>query len=103
MTDILVIDDTTYETHIPRNALRRGGARPDPEAVKAIIPGTIVEIRVKPGDRVREGDTLLLLDAMKMHNEVCSPVNGTVRELATARGDRVEKGQLLVKLLRDRQ
>jgi len=97
----LVIDDTAYETEIPGNSLRRGRPAADPEIVKAFIPGTIVAVRTKTGERVREGDTLLLLDAMKMHNEVCSAVNGVVRELLVATGDKVEKGQLLVRLRKD--
>ncbi len=101
MAGRLVIDDTAYETEIPENSLKRGRTSPDLETVKAIIPGTIVDVRVKAGDRVRAGDTLLLLDAMKMHNEVCSPLNGIVRELAVTRGERVEKGQLLVRLMKD--
>lgn len=101
MAPRLVIDDTGYETEIPGNALKRGRHADDPEIVKAFIPGTIVAVRTKVGEKVREGDTLLLLDAMKMHNEVCSAVNGVVREIHVSTGDRVEKGQLLVRLLRD--
>jgi len=101
MVSKLVIDDTAYETEIPGNALRRGRPAADPEIVKAFIPGTIVAVRTKTGERVREGDTLLLLDAMKMHNEVCSAVNGVVRELLVTTGDKVEKGQLLVRLRKD--
>jgi biotin carboxyl carrier protein len=101
MASTLVIDDTAYETELPENALKRGRAAADPEIIKAFIPGTIVAVRTKVGERVRAGDTLLLLDAMKMHNEVCSTVNGVVRELQVTTGDKVEKGQLLVRLRKD--
>ncbi len=96
----LIIDDTHYETEIPDKALGRGRGLPDPEMVRAFIPGTIVEVMARAGARVGEGDTLLLLDAMKMHNEVCSPFDGTVRDVLVSRGDRVEKGQLLVRLMK---
>jgi len=101
MVSKLVIDDTAYETEIPGNSLRRGRPAADPEIVKAFIPGTIVAVRTKTGERVREGDNILLRDAMKMHNEGCSAVNGVVRELLVATGDKVEKGQLLVRLRKD--
>jgi biotin carboxyl carrier protein len=100
MSAKLIIDDTHYETEVPDKALNRGHGLPDPEMVKAFIPGTIVDVMVRGGSRVREGDTLLLLDAMKMHNEVCSPFDATVRDVLVSRGDRVEKGQLLVRLIK---
>ena len=101
MSSKLVIDDTAYETEVPENSLKRGRPAADPEVIKAFIPGTIVAIRAKAGDKVREGNVLLLLDAMKMHNEVCSAVNGVVRDILVTTGDRVEKGQLLVRLRKD--
>ncbi len=101
MASKLVIDDTGYETEIPENSLKLGRPPADPEIIKAFIPGTIVAVRTKVGEKVREGDALLLLDAMKMHNEVCSTVNGVVRELLVTTGDKVEKGQLLIRLRKD--
>jgi len=50
------------------------------------MPGRVVEIRVKEGDRVRKGDVLLVLEAMKMRNELPSPADGTVREIRVAAG-----------------
>jgi biotin carboxyl carrier protein len=97
MADKLIIDDTGYETVIPENALRKHLYH-DPEEVKAFIPGTIVGVVTKVGARVKAGETLLLLDAMKMHNEVCSPVNGIVTELSVSVNDRVDKGQLLARV-----
>ncbi len=97
----LIIDDTHYETEIPDRALGRGRGLPDPEMVRAFIPGTIVEVMARTGARVRKGDTLLLLDAMKMHNEVCSPFDGAVRDVMVSKGDRVEKGQVLIRLMKD--
>lgn len=101
MVSTLVIDDTEYETEIPENSLKQGRSPVDPEIIKAFIPGTIVAVRTKVGEKVREGDTLLLLDAMKMHNEVCSTVNGVVSELLVTTGDKVEKGQIFVRLRKD--
>ncbi len=93
----LNIDDTLYETSIPENYKARWAA-PDVRLVKAFIPGTIIEVKVKPGNRVAEGDILLILDAMKMYNEIASPAAGTVAEVAVEPGQRVEKNQLLIRL-----
>ncbi len=50
------------------------------------MPGKVIEVRVKEGDRVRKGDVLLVLEAMKMRNELTSPVDGVVRGLAVSPG-----------------
>jgi glutaconyl-CoA/methylmalonyl-CoA decarboxylase subunit gamma len=50
------------------------------------MPGRVVELRVKEGDRVRKGDVLLVLEAMKMRNELTSPADGVVRDIRVASG-----------------
>ncbi len=94
----LNIDGTIYETEVPARRPGRPLGLPDPREVRAFIPGVIAEVRAKRGARVREGDVLLLLEAMKMFNEVCAAADGQVTEVAVKPGDRVEKGQLLVRL-----
>lgn len=96
--DRLFIDSTEYETEVPRNSVKQYAGLPDGRDVKAFIPGTVVEIRTREGDRIASGQVLLLLDAMKMHNEVCSSVGGRVSQLLVAEGDRVEKNQILVRI-----
>jgi biotin carboxyl carrier protein len=94
---ILNIDDTEYETTVP-DGYRPTWKAPDENMVKAFIPGTVIEVKVKRGAQVKRGDTLLILDAMKMYNEISSPVSGTVSQIAVEPGQRVEKDQLLVRL-----
>jgi glutaconyl-CoA/methylmalonyl-CoA decarboxylase subunit gamma len=53
------------------------------------MPGKVIEVRVREFDRVRKGDVLLVLEAMKMRNEVTSPTAGTVKELRVAPGTNV--------------
>ena len=72
MASKLVIDDTAYETEVPENSLKRGRPAADPELIKAFIPGTIVAVRTKVGERVREGDALLLLAAVLDKNSLLS-------------------------------
>lgn len=68
------------------------------EGIWAPVPGKIVEVFVKTGDRVAEGDPVLILEAMKMENELHAPSKGTIARLLVKKGDQVEKGQLLVAL-----
>ena len=67
-------------------------------AIHAPMPGIIVDIEVKQGDKVKEGDSLLILEAMKMENSIKCPKDGIVKSVHTQKGDAVEKGKLLVEL-----
>jgi biotin carboxyl carrier protein len=60
------------------------------------MPGTILNVLVKQGDTVKEGQNLLVLEAMKMENEVLAPVSGTVAQLCVAKGASVNTGDLLL-------
>jgi biotin carboxyl carrier protein len=62
----------------------------------APVPGKIVDVFVKPGDAVEEGAPLLVLEAMKMENELRAPKKGTVTVVPVKKGDTAERGQLLV-------
>lgn len=64
--------------------------------IQAIIPGTITSIQVKEGEAVEKDQTILYLEAMKMRNEIRSPINGRVETLNARMNQRVKKGDLLV-------
>jgi biotin carboxyl carrier protein len=66
--------------------------------VKAPMPGIIIDIPVKKGDAVKEGDVLLVLEAMKMENAIICQKNSSVKEVYAAAGDKVEKGKLIIEL-----
>ena len=66
------------------------------EAVKSPMPGNILKINVSQGQKVNEGDVLLILEAMKMENEVTATKAGTVAQLAVTKGQVVETGTPLV-------
>lgn len=64
--------------------------------VKAPMPGLIIDLKIKVGDAVKQGDSLLILEAMKMENILKSPGEGIVKTVKVKKGDSVEKGQVLV-------
>jgi biotin carboxyl carrier protein len=64
--------------------------------IKAPMPGLIIDLKVSVGDRVKTGDHLLVLEAMKMENILKSPGEGEVKKVTVKKGDSVEKGQVLV-------
>ena len=65
-------------------------------SIKAPMPGLILEINVEAGQKVKENDTLLILEAMKMENSITSPRDGVVKSVSANKGDAVEKNQLLI-------
>ena len=65
--------------------------------IKAPMPGLILEILVKPGDAVKKGDKLFILEAMKMENVLKSPGEGTISTVEVKQGDSVEKSHILIK------
>lgn len=66
------------------------------EVVKSPMPGNVLKINVSQGQQVKEGDVLLILEAMKMENEVVSTKTGTVAQIAVSKGAVVETGTPLV-------
>jgi len=66
--------------------------------IKAPMPGIIIGIEVKEGDKIKEGDTLLILEAMKMENAILSSRDATVKSILVKNGDTVEKNKLLIEL-----
>jgi biotin carboxyl carrier protein len=93
----LTIDDTRYETrHTLKFERRKPYVAPDPKQLLSFIPGVIVEVKVKPGQRVKWGETLMVLEAMKMNNSIVALHDGTVKNILVQTGDRVQKHQLLL-------
>ncbi len=83
----------------PPSALRQRAARVSVRgAITSPIPGRVVALKVKAGDRVREGDVLLVIEAMKMENEIRAPRDGRVKEVMVQEGSSVSVGQPLLVL-----
>ena len=64
--------------------------------VTSPLPGNIFAIKVKEGDAVKAGDVLIVIEAMKMENEVCAPSDGVVKQIAVTKGQLVATGDTLV-------
>lgn len=71
-----------------------------PARLTAPMTGSIVELRCAPGDRVEQGQVLLVMESMKMNNELRAPAGGTVEQVPVAPGQRVRQGELLVAINR---
>lgn len=73
-----------------------GAALAAGEVVKSPMPGNILKINVAQGQKINEGDVLIVLEAMKMENEIVATKSGTVAQIVTAKGAVVETGAPLV-------
>ena len=65
--------------------------------VKAPMPGLILDVLAKPGQEVKKGDQLMILEAMKMENVLKAQGEGVISGIEVAKGDSVEKNQVLIK------
>ena len=66
--------------------------------IKAPMPGLVLDITVTEGQQVKEGDKLLILEAMKMENSIMIPAAATIKKINVTTGQAVEKGQVLIEL-----
>jgi biotin carboxyl carrier protein len=88
-----------YKTTLTNKFKKRSPYQePDSNLIKAFIPGTIVNIKVKKGQKVEEGEPLLLLEAMKMQNIIAAPKTGKIKKVYVRKGETVTKKQLLVEM-----
>ena len=77
-------------------AVPAAGAVADGECVTAPMPGNILKVNVTAGQAVKEGDLLVILEAMKMENEIFAPCAGTVRQVLVQKGATVDTGAPMV-------
>ena len=91
--DVLVQDELTYRV---AQAQESAAANMGEVTIKSPMPGLIIRVPVSVGESVAKGQTLVILESMKMENELKSPRDGIVLKIETRKGDSVEKGQKLV-------
>jgi len=93
----IVIEDVKYKTRLTKKFINRKPYEPvDPKKVLSFIPGTIKKVYTKKGKKVRAGDKLVDLEAMKMLNTIFAHENGTIADIYIKEGDMVPKNQLLL-------
>ena len=96
---LLNIDTSLYTTRISSKFKnRRLYEPPDPKLVLSFIPGTVLNILVKEGQRVKNGDILMILDAMKMKNQLKYNMDGKIKKILVKEGEKVSKGTLLLEM-----
>ena len=95
------IDGKAAQSAAPVSKQEEPKAAPAPKAagagekVTSPMPGNILSVSVKEGDSVKEGQQLMILEAMKMENEILAPCAGTITSISVGKGSTVESGTLL--------
>jgi len=68
--------------------------------VKSPLPGLIIDVKVKEGEKVRAGQNVVVMEAMKMENQIQATIDGTVKKIFVKKGDNVAEGDTLVEIAR---
>jgi biotin carboxyl carrier protein len=96
---VLEVEDAERAALLARATRARSRAgRAGPAEIRAMIAGRVAEVNVVAGDRVEPGDALLVVEAMKMQNQVAAPRAGAIERVAVAAGQTIDQGDLLVVL-----
>jgi biotin carboxyl carrier protein len=96
---VLNLGTSKYKTRISSKFTKRKFYKAvDPHLILSFIPGTVLDILIKPGQDVKKGDGLMILDAMKMQNQLKCSMDGRVKNIFVKKGDKVSKGTLLLDL-----
>jgi propionyl-CoA carboxylase alpha chain len=96
--DILLLEDgAEYKTELSDKFLKRKKwETPDPRKIFSFIPGQILELNVKPGQKVKAGEKLLILEAMKMRNQITAENSGTVKNVYVTLNQNIPKNFLIL-------
>jgi pyruvate carboxylase subunit B len=96
---ILNINTSLYKTRLSSRFVNRKPYKPDdPHIILSFIPGTVLDIMVEPGQEINPGDSLMILDAMKMQNQLKCKTKGRIKGIPVKKGDKVSKGSVLLEL-----
>ena len=96
---IINYDGAVYKTLFSKKFQnRKPYVIPDPKKLYAFIPGTIINVFVKEKQKVKKGEKLVVLQAMKMNNIILSPCNAVIKKVNIKKGDSVPKAHLLIEL-----
>ncbi|OPZ98239.1 MAG: 2-oxoglutarate carboxylase large subunit [Bacteroidetes bacterium ADurb.Bin408] len=90
-------DGTSYNTTLPKKfTTKKKYELPNPKFIKAFIPGLIQKVFVSDGDKVKKDDKLLILEAMKMKNNIMAPFAGKIKKVYVKQGQQVTKSEILI-------
>ncbi len=91
------VDDTIYKTYTTKKYNERKPYEPsDPKKLYSFIPGTILKVLVKEGQKVKKNEPMLILQAMKMENEILADFNAKIKKVHVKKGQQVPRQTLMI-------
>ena len=98
-SESLIVQGAKYPTTLTNKFRNRKVWQPhNPNIIKSFIPGTIIDVMIKTGQKVKGGTPILVLEAMKMHNNVLMPFNGEIVRINVKRDEIIPKNHLMVEI-----
>lgn len=98
------IDGTTYFTYGVNESIELEIEEEDNSDIIGVCPpiaGEVVEILKRKGEKVKKGENIAILDAMKMYNFITSPINGRILNIFASKGQRVKKNEAIIEIKED--
>ena len=96
---VFVVNSARYLTLTTKKFDKRiKWLKADPKEIRSIIPGSVIEIFAIPGQKLKEGEVILTLDAMKMYTKVEMPFDGVIKSINVAKGDRIPKNTVMISI-----
>lgn len=97
--ETIIVHSAKYYTEYTRKYRNRPiWEEPNMNHIYSFIPGTIIDVHVKVGEKLKEGDSLLILEAMKMHNNVQMPFDGKIVKVYVKPGEKIPKKHLMLEI-----
>ena len=94
---VFVVNSARYLTLTTTKYDRRKKYIPnDPKEIRSIIPGSVIDIFVTPGQKIKAGEVLMTLDAMKMYTKIEMPFDGVIKSINIQKGDRIPKNTVMI-------
>jgi len=96
---VIIVHSAKYQTtYTKKYENRKVWAEPNFNHINSYIPGTIIDIPINVGDIVAEGKSILILEAMKMHNNIRMPFKGKILKINIEKGQKIPKNFLMIEI-----
>jgi len=96
---VIIVHSAKYQTtYTKKYENRKVWAEPNFNHINSYIPGTVIDILIKEGDKVAEGQSILILEAMKMYNDIKMPFKGKILKINVEKGQKIPKNFLMIEI-----
>lgn len=96
---VIIVHSAKYQTTYTKKYInRKVWEEPNFNHIKSYIPGTVVDILIKEGQKVGAGDSIMILDAMKMYNDIKMPFKGKILKINIEKGQKIPKDFVMIEI-----